>query len=101
MKKRLNLGEKIRYARNESGLSQKELATKLQLSDKAISAYEVGRAQPSVEILRDIGQATGRNVKYFIDDEGIEEMDFVFKIKKIEAELAEIKQALKKKGYQL
>lgn len=101
MKKRLSIGQKIRYARTEAGLSQKELANKLQLSDKAISTYEVGRAQPGLEVLKDIGQATGRPVTYFIDEERAEEIDFAVKIKLIEKELAGIKQALKEKGYQL
>ena len=101
MKKRLNISQKIRYARTEAGLSQKDLATKLQLSDKAVSAYEVGRAQPGSEGLRDIGQATGRPVTYFIDDEGAEEIDFTVKIRNIEKELAELKTALKEKGYRV
>ncbi len=101
MKKRLSTSQKIRYARTEAGLSQKDLASKLQLSDKAVSAYEVGRAQPGIEVLREIGQATGRPVTYFIDDEGVEEIDFAVKIKNIETELAEIKQALREKGYQV
>ena len=99
MKKRLNISQKIRYARTEAGLSQKDLAAQLQLSDKAVSSYEVGRAQPGIEVLRDIGQATGRPVTYFIDDEGVEEIDFTVKIKNIEKELAELKKALREKGY--
>jgi len=99
MKKRLNISQKIRYARTEAGLSQKDLAAQLQLSDKAVSSYEVGRAQPGIEVLRDIGQATGRPVTYFIDDEGVEEIDFTVKIKNIEKELAKLKKALREKGY--
>jgi len=99
MKKRLSISQKIRYARTEAGLSQKDLAAQLQLSDKAVSSYEVGRAQPGIEVLRDIGQATGRPVTYFIDDEGVEEIDFAVKIKNIEKELAELKKALREKGY--
>ncbi len=99
MKKRLSISQKIRYARTEAGLSQKDLAVQLQLSDKAVSSYEVGRAQPGIEVLRDIGQATGRPVTYFIDDEGVEEIDFAVKIKNIEKELTELKKALREKGY--
>lgn len=93
------IGKKIRYARTEAGLSQKDLANQLQLSDKAVSTYEVGRAQPGIEVLREIGEATGRPVTYFIEDEGVEEIDFAVKIKNIEIELAEIKKALREKGY--
>lgn len=96
-----SVGDKIRYARIEAGLSQKDLAAKLKLSDKAVSTYEVGRAQPSVEVLHEIGAATDRPVTYFIEDdvERDQEIDFLYKIKKIEQELAEIKEALRKKGY--
>lgn len=101
MKKSLNLGGKIRYARAQAGLSQKQLAARIQLSDKTISAYEVGRAQPSLETLADISQATGRPTTYFIDEAKAVEIDFAYKIDKIEQELAEIKQALKQKDYRL
>lgn len=96
MNKRLSLGGKIRYARTEASLSQKELGDKLQLSDKTVSAYEVGRAEPSFEVLREIGDATGRPVSYFIDDERSEEIDLAVKLARIEQELAEIKAALKR-----
>lgn len=97
------IGKKIRYARTEAGLSQKELASQLQLSDKAISSYEVGRAQPGVEVLKEIGVATGRSVQYFIDDDPkrAQQLDFAHKIKKIETDLAELKKALKESGYRV
>jgi transcriptional regulator with XRE-family HTH domain len=101
MKKRLSLGDKIRHARTEAKLSQKELGKKIELTDKAVSAYEVGRAQPSVEVLRDIGIATGRPVTYFIDDERSEEIDLTVRIQSIEKELADIKKELKEKGYDI
>jgi transcriptional regulator with XRE-family HTH domain len=101
MNKTLSLADKIRYARTEAGLSQKELGTKIRLSDKAVSSYEVGRAQPSVEILRDISAATRRPITYFIDEEHSEEIDLAVRLQSIELELAEIKQALKDKGYEL
>lgn len=101
MKKQLSLGDKIRHARQETELSQKELAQKVQLSDKTISAYEVDRAKPSVTVLRQIGHATNRPVTYFVDDETREEVDFALKIKKIEKELKQIKSALKNKGYKI
>jgi transcriptional regulator with XRE-family HTH domain len=101
MKKRLSLGDKIRNARTTAKLSQKELGEKIELTDKAVSAYEVGRAQPSVEVLRDIGTATGRPVTYFIDDEKSDEIDLAMRIKSIEKELADIKKELLRKGYDL
>lgn len=101
MKKRLSLGDRVRYARTEAGFSQKQLGDKIKLSDKAVSAYEVGRAQPGVEVLRDISDATGRPVAYFIDDTRTEEIDLAMRIKSIEKEIEEIKKELKIKGYSI
>lgn len=98
MKKTLTIGERIRVARTKAGLSQKALGTALTLSDKAVSAYEVGRAHPSLDILREIGQATGRPLAYFVDDAQTEELDLAAQIRSIEKELTEIKAALKQKG---
>lgn len=94
--KRLNLGQKIRKARKEVGLSQKQLAGYLKLSDKAISAYEVGRATPSFEILSRIGQTVHKPINYFDAHADTQDIDLQIKIKTIEKELLEIKKLLER-----
>jgi len=94
IKKSLNLGSKIKIARKEAGLSQKQLASLVGVSDKAVSAYEVGRAQPPVETLREISNVTYKPVNYFVDEAVAEEVSVSARIGKIEHELLEIKKIL-------
>lgn len=90
------LGARIKLARKEVGYSQKELANTLQLSDKAVSAYEVGRAQPNLETLQAISKATFKPISYFLDDNNQEDIDLQLRIKRIEQELLQIKKALQR-----
>ncbi len=89
------IGQRIKKARLEVGLSQKELGQALQLSDKTISAYEVGRAQPSLEKLKQLSQATHKSISYFLDEKDPNNLDLQLRVKQIEQELIEIKQAIK------
>lgn len=45
------LGEQIRRARVESGLTQVELAQSLDVSRQMIARYEAGKAMPCVDVL--------------------------------------------------
>jgi transcriptional regulator with XRE-family HTH domain len=97
MKKFPKLAERIKKARKEAGLTQQEMSKALQVSDKAISAYEVGRATPNVHTLKDISRVTHKPIRYFIDEEN-DEIVLQMKIQSIEKELDEIKQLLRKRG---
>jgi len=90
------IGERIKQARQEVGYSQKELGEALHLSDRTVSAYEVGRAQPSLSILQKLSRVTSRPIGYFLDELEYSEIDLQIKVKKIEQELLEVKKALKK-----
>lgn len=91
------IGQKIKTARQEAGYSQKELAEVLQLSDKTVSAYEVGRAQPNIQTLSKLSKAMHKPVSYFLDDTEEKDLDFQLRVKKIEQDLVEIKKLLSKK----
>ncbi len=94
------LAQKIKQARVEAALSQKELASSLKLSDRSISAYEQGRALPPLDTLREISELTHKSMNYFLDDDIAtqENFDLQVKIKKIELELLQIRQVLKEHG---
>jgi transcriptional regulator with XRE-family HTH domain len=96
-KKLKSIGARIKQARVDEGLSQKELATKIQLSDKAISSYEVDRSQPSFDVLQKIGKVTKRPVRYFVDQTVQQDVEIEKKLEKIEQELAEIRRLLTNK----
>jgi transcriptional regulator with XRE-family HTH domain len=91
------IGTRIRKAREEAGMSQKELANLLSLSDKAVSSYEVGRTTPSVLYLKKIGLAVQKPISYFDDTPESDDIDLQIKLKIIERELLEIKRLLGKR----
>ncbi len=91
------LGQQIKKARQLAGFSQKELAEALELSDKTISAYEVGRVQPNLQTLKNLSRATHQPISYFVDDSPQDNYDLQIKIKTIEQELLEIRRILQKK----
>jgi transcriptional regulator with XRE-family HTH domain len=69
----MQLGEKIKKARKECGLSQEQLAEKLSLSRSAIAKWEAGNGLPDVDNLKALAQLLGVSVDYLLDDTG--EMD--------------------------
>ena len=63
------LGKIISRARKLAKLSQKDLANKLSVSDKTISAYESGRAIPPVPTLKRIAEATNQPIDIFFQND--------------------------------
>lgn len=61
------LGDKIRQARVDSNLSQRELAERANLSVQSLSALENDRQLPRVSTLIDIAVATEKSVPWFFD----------------------------------
>lgn len=92
------MGKRILFARRAAGLSQKELAKALHISDKAISSYEVGRSVPSMETLKKISTIVKKPFTYFDDDQSVTDLTLSDKIARIERELIEIKELLKKRA---
>jgi len=100
MTKMDKIAKKLRQARVEAALSQKDLADSLKLSDRTISAYEKGRAMPPLDTLQIISNLTHKSINYFLDEEidDGDDLDLQVKLKKIEIELLQIKKALKAHG---
>lgn len=75
----------IKKARTSSGLSQKELAKRLEVSDKTISAYETGRAIPPMPTLAKIAKITETPISDLLGiDNGKNEGKIAERLKKIE-----------------
>ena len=53
----MNIGERIRKARTERGMTQKELADKCGMFDSAIRRYELGTQKPKRETIERIATA--------------------------------------------
>jgi transcriptional regulator with XRE-family HTH domain len=98
------VGERIRKAREQFGISQKALAEQIGLSDKAISTYESGRTLPPLDILFKIADILKKDASYFLDaDEGhILILDKIEKADKLlsetKYELSELRKYLQEKN---
>lgn len=57
----MTLGERIRTARKQTQLSQKELAVLIGVSQQAIAQFETNRIRPSMDTLRKIAVALGNS----------------------------------------
>ena len=65
------LGPRIAVLRRAAGLSQGELAQRLQVSSSAIGMYEQGRREPSAEILVALARTFGVTVDYLLTGQPI------------------------------
>ena len=61
------INEAIQFFRKQAGWTQKELAEKMMVSEKAISAYETGTRGISTELLNEFSRAFNRELKDFFD----------------------------------
>lgn len=60
----MEIGERIRETRKRCGLTQKQLAEKLNISYQQIGQYEKGTRRPKSENLQKIADALGVNIDY-------------------------------------
>lgn len=88
-----NLARDIQQARKSVGLSQKELAQKLSVSDKTISAYESSRAVPPVPTLKKIAEITRQPINIFFHED--EKDKFAIISQKLDTLLEEIRKIQK------
>ncbi len=68
-----NVGRLIRKKRLEKNLTQKELADRLNITDKAVSQWERGKCYPDICILNDVAKALEIPISDFFCDEEKEE----------------------------
>ena len=59
------IGKKIKILRKTRGLTQEQLADKLNVKRATISNYEIGRRSPHIKELEAISEALGVNLEYF------------------------------------
>lgn len=92
-----SIAYKIKRARRESKMSQKELGEALGISDKAISSYEQGRAFPPLKTIQKLAKITHKPVSYFTSgDENEVEYSVSAILANVEKELKEVKDLLSK-----
>lgn len=69
------VGERIKEARQEKGLSQEELARIIGSTKSAISRYESGKRKPNLEQLKDIARALNADIVYLISGQTSAEVE--------------------------
>ncbi len=65
----MTLGEKIKKARADSGLTQKELADQLSVTFQTVSKWEGGVTEPDLSTLRRLSQILDMSLEYLVSDE--------------------------------
>jgi transcriptional regulator with XRE-family HTH domain len=65
-----SLGQRIRAARKDAGMSQGQLATNLNTTQSAISLYEAGQRSVGIDMLLNVAKILNRPLHYFLGDEG-------------------------------
>lgn len=69
---KMSLAEKLVTLRKQKGLTQMDLAERLNVSRQAISRWEVGAAVPSTDNLKVLGELYGVPVDYLLNDDTTE-----------------------------
>ena len=64
----MNLGEKIKEARKQCGLSQEQLAEKMAVSRSAVAKWEANNGLPDVDNLKALARLLNVSVDYLLDD---------------------------------
>lgn len=62
-----NFGTRLRELRRQRGLTQKDLAAKINKSIAAISSYETGAQMPPGDVLKSIAYALSTSADYLLD----------------------------------
>ena len=71
------IGKKLKVLRKSRGLTQQDLADRLECRRSTISNYEIGRRQPSIQELSRIASILGVSLEYFGIDKGQDLHDLV------------------------
>ena len=91
----MTIGDRIRQARIENGMTQKDLAEKLGVSYQNISQYERGVKQPKMETIEKIANALGADA-YYIRTGDVADLEeaVMTKIRKVDPQLEKVLQKL-------
>jgi transcriptional regulator with XRE-family HTH domain len=64
------LGQRIRTARRDAGMSQGQLAAALSTTQSAISLYEAGQRSVGIDMLLNVARILNRPLHYFLGEDG-------------------------------
>ena len=72
----MRIGEIILHRRKELGMTQKQLAEKLNVTDRSISRWECGVNLPDVETLKTVAKILDVPISYFYEDVEEKEINY-------------------------
>ncbi|MCO5542108.1 helix-turn-helix domain-containing protein [Enterococcus faecalis] len=84
----MEIGEKIKIARNNKGFTQEELANQVNVSRTAVSNWENGRNYPDLKTLIQISDTLNMSIDKLLKDDS----EFIKKIESDSKELKELKE---------
>ena len=64
----MTLGEKIKYLREEKGVTQQKLADELNLNRVTVTGYEINRRIPDIYTLKKIANYLEVTVDYLLEE---------------------------------
>lgn len=67
--------ERLKEARNRKGLSQKQLAKLLHMSQQAVARWEIGTSSPDPDMLRQISLVLEVSADYLLGNTNIPKLD--------------------------
>ena len=93
----IKIGNFISTMRKEQGLTQRQLADKLLISDKTVSKWECGKGMPEVSLMLPLCDALGINLNELFSGEKLTDADYKKKAEENIMNLVKEKSESKKK----
>ena len=65
----MNFGERLRYLRNNAGLTQKEVGVYVNKGESTVRMWELNKSQPDKDVLKALAKLFDVTVDYLVDNE--------------------------------
>ena len=95
----MNYGKKISKLRQNKNITQKELASKLYVTDKTISSWESNRTEPSLEMIIKLSEILECNPSYLIYSDNLKNnIEMEIKVRLTKEEFENLNKIMESKG---
>ena len=95
----MNYGERISKLRQSKNITQKELASKLYVTDKTISSWEANRTEPSLEMIIKLSEILECSASYLLyGDNSKNNIEMEIKIRLVKEEYDNLNELMNTKG---
>ena len=95
----MNYGERISKLRQLKSITQKELASKLYVTDKTISSWEANRTEPSLEMIIKLSEILECSASYLLyGDNSKDNIEMEIKIRLVKEEYDNLNELMYTKG---